>query len=111
MIFILILFEIFVLSILVYIIFYLIRFKNLIDRERVSSYECGFDINSKTRTTFSYRFFLISILFLIFDVEIALILPVPYFTFGGGSLYFLLFLFILVAGLLFEYFSGILKWL
>jgi len=54
------------------------NYKLIIDYESLSPYECGFDPNSLTRVTFSYRFFLISILFLIFDVEIALILPIPF---------------------------------
>jgi len=103
--------EIFLLVFFVYTIFYVVSFKRIIELERVSSYECGFDLNSKTRVSFSYRFFLISILFLVFDVEIALMLPVPYFSFSMGAFFFLVFLVILVAGLLFEYFSGILNWL
>lgn len=99
-----------VLVALVNLIFYLIRIKISIDIEGVSSYECGFDLNSKSRVRFSYRFFLISILFLIFDVEIALILPSPYLI-TTGIFIFLIFLFILVWGLLFEYFIGALDWL
>lgn len=110
-IFIYLLFEVIILTFIIFFIFFLLRFKSLMEMERVSSYECGFDINSKTRNSFSYRFFLISILFLIFDVEIALILPVPYFCIGVGSFFFLLFLVVLVVGLLFEYFTGILRWL
>lgn len=109
-IFVLILLEVIVLVFLVRLLFYLVSLKMSMDMEGVSSYECGFDLLSKSRVIFSYRFFLISILFLIFDVEIALMLPSPYFT-GEGIFFFLFFLFILVFGLLFEYFIGALDWL
>jgi NADH-ubiquinone oxidoreductase chain 3 len=102
--------EVIGLVLLIYCIFYIVSLKLSIELERVSSYECGFDLNSKTRVSFSYRFFLIAILFLIFDVEIALILPVPYFSLGNGGV-FLSFILILVVGLLFEYFIGVLNWI
>lgn len=97
---------------IVYILFILIFYKSIKDIEVIRPYECGFDSNSFTRLTFSYRFFLISILFIIFDVEISLILPVP-FLLGReiGIFIFFIFLFILVVGLLYEYYYGSLDWL
>lgn len=96
----------------IYFLFFLIFYRRVIEIERVRSYECGFNPGVSTRLEFSYRFFLISILFIIFDVEIALLLPVP---FVSGSIIilwlFILFILILVCGLLYEIIWGSLDWL
>lgn len=82
-------------------------------REKSRPFECGFDPKSKARIPFSLRFFIIIIIFLIFDVEISLLLQVP-FEFGekyfGNRLIFLLFLWILIAGTMEEWRRGVLNW-
>nr|AIA77340.1 NADH dehydrogenase subunit 3 [Argiope amoena] len=94
------------------LLFFVISYKKLLDTETFSSYECGFSVMSVARVFFSFRFFLISILFLIFDVEIALMLPIPYLVYKVDVLFTIyIFFMILVLGLMYEYFYGSLNWL
>nr|AVE15477.1 NADH dehydrogenase subunit 3 [Hestiasula sp. JZ-2017] len=84
------------------------------DREKNSPFECGFDPMSSSRLPFSLRFFLIAIIFLIFDVEIALILPMTIILFKSNILVWMttsmLFLLILTIGLYHEWYQGSLEW-
>nr|WRO45253.1 NADH dehydrogenase subunit 3 [Majangella moultoni] len=88
--------------------------KNIEDREKSSPFECGFDPINSSRLPFSLRFFLIAIIFLIFDVEIALILPMTIITFSSNLLIWMitsmLFLLILTIGLYHEWNQGSLEW-
>nr|YP_001650808.1 NADH dehydrogenase subunit 3 [Aeoliscus strigatus]BAF74932.1 NADH dehydrogenase subunit 3 [Aeoliscus strigatus]BBU25716.1 NADH dehydrogenase subunit 3 [Aeoliscus strigatus] len=84
------------------------------DPEKLSPYECGFDPLGSARLPFSLRFFLVAILFLLFDLEIALLLPLPW----GDQLSSPLTTFIwaaavlalLTLGLIYEWLQGGLEW-
>nr|AXI98681.1 NADH dehydrogenase subunit 3 [Pseudoniphargus pityusensis] len=82
--------------------------------DKLSPFECGFDPFKKARIPFSLRFFLITILFLIFDVEVAILLPLGLFSFELNPFsYFsaLAIMMILILGLLHEWNQGALNWL
>nr|QOE17383.1 NADH dehydrogenase subunit 3 [Chelipoda sp. YD3012] len=88
--------------------------KTITDREKSSPFECGFDPKSSSRLPFSLRFFLIAIIFLIFDVEIALILPMIMILKISNlimwSLTSIIFIIILLIGLYHEWNQGALNW-
>nr|YP_010507428.1 NADH dehydrogenase subunit 3 [Distenia punctulatoides]UXG19097.1 NADH dehydrogenase subunit 3 [Distenia punctulatoides] len=92
----------------------LISKKSFSDREKSSPFECGFDPQSPGRLPFSLQFFLIAIIFLIFDVEIALLLPVIKTIYISSpftySIMVMLFLLVLVLGLIHEWNQGALNW-
>nr|AMH85610.1 NADH dehydrogenase subunit 3 [Pseudogriphoneura sp. ACMJ-2016] len=102
------------LSTIVMILASILSKKSLIDREKSSPFECGFDPKSSSRIPFSLRFFLITIIFLIFDVEIALILPmILIINFSNVLVWFLTsstFIIILLIGLYHEWNQGMLNW-
>nr|YP_009235131.1 NADH dehydrogenase subunit 3 [Cobitis matsubarai]BAU45956.1 NADH dehydrogenase subunit 3 [Cobitis matsubarai] len=84
------------------------------DAEKLSPYECGFDPLGSARLPFSIRFFLIAILFLLFDLEIALLLPLPWgdqlFNPAGTLLWASAVLILLTLGLIYEWTQGGLEW-
>ena len=83
------------------------------DPEKLSAYECGFDAFDDSRMEFDVRFYLVAILFIIFDLEIAFLFP---WAISLGSIGFLgfismmIFLFILTVGFVYEWKKGALDW-
>nr|YP_010254297.1 NADH dehydrogenase subunit 3 [Micromus paganus]QTZ19028.1 NADH dehydrogenase subunit 3 [Micromus paganus] len=88
--------------------------KTFFDREKNSPFECGFDPKCSARMPFSLHFFLIAIIFLVFDVEIALILPIISIMYSSNLVIWfsttMIFLIILMMGLYHEWNQGALEW-
>ncbi|MBY0427986.1 MAG: NADH-quinone oxidoreductase subunit A [Alphaproteobacteria bacterium] len=83
------------------------------DSEKLSPYECGFDPFSDARHKFDVRFYLVSILFIIFDLEIAFLFPWAV-SLGAIGLYgfwsMMVFLGVLTVGFIYEWRKGALEW-
>ena len=83
------------------------------DPEKLSAYECGFEAFGDSRMEFDVRFYLVAILFIIFDLEIAFLFPWAISLGNLGSLGFwsmMIFLFILTIGFIYEWKKGALDW-
>tara|TARA_B100001123_G_C14811675_1_gene828588 strand:- start:149 stop:517 length:369 start_codon:yes stop_codon:yes gene_type:complete len=83
------------------------------DPEKLSTYECGFEAFSDSRIQFDIRFYLVAILFIIFDLEIAFLFPWAISLSSIGLLGFysmMIFLFTLTIGFIYEWKKGALEW-
>lgn len=81
--------------------------------EKASAYECGFEPFGDARDTFDVHFYLVAIMFIIFDIEIAFLFPwaqASWTASFASRAVALLFLFILAVGLVFEWRLGLLRW-
>nr|CCI69348.1 NADH dehydrogenase subunit 3 [Metacrangonyx goulmimensis] len=103
-----------VLSLIIYMLANMLGKKMKKERSKNSPFECGFDSFKKARTSFSIRFFLVGIIFLVFDIEIVILMPVgilmnfysvPFFSFVSSII-----VIILIFGLLHEWNQGSLNW-
>ncbi len=83
------------------------------DPEKLSAYECGFDAFDDSRMEFDVRFYLVAILFIIFDLEIAFLFPWA-ITLGTTGIFgfwsMMLFLGVLTIGFIYEWKKGALEW-
>ena len=83
------------------------------DPEKVSAYECGFNAFDDARMKFDVRYYLVAILFIIFDLEIAFLFPwaVAFREIGGfGFWSMMIFLAVLTVGFIYEWKKGALEW-
>nr|BDQ44316.1 NADH dehydrogenase subunit 3 [Amynthas phaselus] len=84
------------------------------DREKSTPFECGFDPKNTARIPFSLRFFLLAIIFIVFDIEIVLLMPIPTMFMTSYSMHILisytLFIIVLITGLIHEWNEGSLDW-
>ena len=83
------------------------------DDEKMAAYECGFDAFDDSRRQFDVRFYLVAILFIIFDLEVAFLFPWAV-SLGGIGLFgfwsMMLFLAVLTVGFVYEWKKGALEW-
>lgn len=104
----------FIISNLIIILSNILRIKKKINFEKISSFERGFNPKKIKRIPFNLRFFLIRIIFIIFDVEIALILPIIISINISNIINWLIisvfFLIFLLIGLTYEWKKGALIW-
>nr|YP_010583781.1 NADH dehydrogenase subunit 3 [Scaeurgus unicirrhus]UXN83977.1 NADH dehydrogenase subunit 3 [Scaeurgus unicirrhus] len=104
-----------ILNLILLIISSMITTKSNKNREKNSPFECGFDPSWYTRSPFSMRFFLLAVIFLIFDIEIVLLMPMIINLLFSPSIIYLsssiMFLMILTFGLLHEWNQGSLNWM
>ena len=83
------------------------------DDEKMAAYECGFDAFDDSRRQFDARFYLVAILFIIFDLEVAFLFPWAVSLGGIGVFGFwsmMLFLAVLTVGFIYEWKKGALEW-
>nr|AGO28123.1 NADH dehydrogenase subunit 3 [Polytoxus fuscovittatus] len=89
-------------------------FKKMMNREKMTPFECGFDPKGTPRLPFSIHFFLIAMIFLIFDVEIIIILPlIISMNVNMIKMWFIssiMFMIILILGLFYEWNQSMLQW-
>jgi len=103
-----------VVPVLLFFLFFFVYSRLTNVRDDSVPFECGFDPKRMSRVPFSLRFFLLAVIFLIFDVEVALLFPLCYCLYSVWKvlILFFVFLFLLVVcwGLFLEWFSGALDW-
>nr|QVY57863.1 NADH dehydrogenase subunit 3 [Trissolcus japonicus] len=110
-------FLIFIITMIMFLLLYLnilFQKKKINYREKMTPIECGFNQMNKFHLPFSIQFYYISILFLIFDIEISIILPMiqklNFFLMNKWMMSFSIIIFILLIGLFIEWWNNLIKW-
>lgn len=102
----------FLISFIVFLASYFVTRLNS-DKEKTSSYECGFEPFNDARKKIDVRFYLVAILFIIFDLEIAYLFPWALDNYNlsyDGLISLFFFLLVLTLGFIFEWKKGALEW-
>lgn len=102
----------FILALVIFTASYLLAFQNY-DLEKLSAYECGFQPFEDARNKFDIKFYLVAILFIIFDLEVSFLFPWSIYLNKiniEGFWFMILFLIILTVGFLYEWMKGALNW-
>uniref|UniRef100_A0AB39A599 NADH-ubiquinone oxidoreductase chain 3 n=1 Tax=Sophonia unicolor TaxID=3237925 RepID=A0AB39A599_9HEMI len=102
------------LLLMMFLLILLVSKKSNIDLQKSSPFECGFNPISYKRLPFSIHFFLIAVIFLVFDIEVIIIIPsiltFKYSMLMSWLITLILFLLILMLGLVHEWINGMLNW-
>ena len=102
-----------VIALMLMIVPFLVAYKSP-DPEKLSAYECGFNAFDDARMKFDVRFYLVSLLFIIFDLEVAFLFPwaIAFKDFAGSGAFWsmMFFLFVLTVGFVYEWKKGALEW-
>jgi NADH-quinone oxidoreductase subunit A len=102
----------FAISLVILVVPFLLAYKAP-DPEKLSAYECGFNAFDDARMTFDVRFYLVAILFIIFDLEVSFLFPWA-IVFGDLGIYgfwsMMVFLAVLTIGFIYEWKKGALEW-
>nr|AWV83178.1 NADH dehydrogenase subunit 3 [Auritibicen japonicus] len=97
------------------VMLYFVSTKSMMDREKNSPFECGFDPFDSSRIPFSSHFFLIAVIFLVFDVELVIIMPmmiiIPMVNLINLYVIMLTFLIVLILGLYHEWNNKMFDWM
>nr|YP_009502002.1 NADH dehydrogenase subunit 3 [Trioza erytreae]AWU49087.1 NADH dehydrogenase subunit 3 [Trioza erytreae] len=105
---------VFIIMIMINFIIPMMNMHKIINREKNSPFECGFDPFSSSRVSFSIHFFSISLMFLIFDIEITLIMPLPIMKslilMKTWMTYSIMMMILLLIGLMMEWKEGSMEW-
>lgn len=102
----------FILAIIIFLLSYLLAFQNY-DLEKLSAYECGFQPFEDARNKFDIKFYLVAILFIIFDLEVSFLFPWSIYLNKIdflGFWFMMIFLLILTVGFFYEWMKGALNW-
>nr|WRK68548.1 NADH dehydrogenase subunit 3 [Potomida acarnanica] len=104
-----------VLSMVLLVVGLFLGLSSTLGREKSSAFECGFDPMGSSRVPFSLRFFLLAVIFVVFDVEIVLLFPAVLVVgsplmWVGGYIMLLVFLLLLFVGVVHEWREGSLEW-
>nr|QGZ10074.1 NADH dehydrogenase subunit 3 [Eisenia balatonica] len=103
-----------ILPVILLVLAWILSTRSLMDMEKSSPFECGFDPKSTARIPFSMRFFLLAIIFIVFDIEIVLLMPIPSILLSSNLTVTMItsmsFLLILLLGLVHEWKEGSLDW-
>uniref|UniRef100_A0AB39A595 NADH-ubiquinone oxidoreductase chain 3 n=1 Tax=Chudania sinica TaxID=3237924 RepID=A0AB39A595_9HEMI len=103
-----------ILILVMFMLIIMLSKKSILDLQKSSPFECGFNPISYKRLPFSIHFFLIAVIFLIFDIEVIIIIPsiltFKYLMLTYWIMNTMLFILILLMGLYHEWYNGMLNW-